>query len=55
MIARNRGLLLPGGAYDSERASRLFLKELRDGLIGPVSLEGSEDPSSGWEIIQEEQ
>ena len=55
LIGKKRGLLLPGGGVDSDRAARLFLKELRDGLVGPVSLEGPEDPSSGWEIIQEEQ
>ncbi len=54
-IAAGRGLLLPGGSLDTERAARLFLKELRDGLIGQISLEGPDDPSSGWNITREEQ
>ena len=55
MIARNRGLLLPGGDSDTERTARMLLKELRDGIIGPISLEKTSDPSCGWEFIQEEQ
>ncbi|MDA3958982.1 ribosome biogenesis GTPase YlqF [Oceanispirochaeta sp.] len=55
MIARNRGLLLPGGDSDIERTARMFLKELRDGIIGQVSLEQSSDPARGWDFIQEEQ
>lgn len=47
-LGRNRGLLIPGGDVDRERASRLLLKELRDGMIARISLEGPEDPSAGW-------
>lgn len=54
-IAKNRGLLIPGGDPDKERAARLFIKEFRDGIIGRISLEDSKDLSKGWEFIQEEQ
>jgi len=54
MIAKSRGLLLSGGGYDLERASRLFLKEFRDGILGRISLEEPDDPSKGWETIREE-
>ena len=52
-LGRNRGLLIPGGDVDRERASRLLLKELRDGLIGRVSLESPEEPAAGWAAAQE--
>jgi ribosome biogenesis GTPase A len=55
MIGKNRGLILPGGEVDLERTSRMFLKELRDGIIGPISLENPSDPDFGWNLIQEEQ
>ncbi|MBF9014746.1 MULTISPECIES: ribosome biogenesis GTPase YlqF [unclassified Oceanispirochaeta] len=54
-IARNRGLLVSGGEADKERAARLLIKELRDGIIGRISLEDSKDPSRGWEFTREEQ
>ena len=38
-IARRRGLLLPGGEPDIERANSLLLREFRDGLLGRFSLE----------------
>jgi ribosome biogenesis GTPase A len=38
-IGRKRGCLTTGGAVDLLRASELLLRELRAGLIGPVSLE----------------
>ena len=52
-LGRNRGLLIPGGEVDRERASRLLLKELRDGLIAKISLEGPEDPAAGWPAPEE--
>jgi ribosome biogenesis GTPase A len=39
LIGRRRGCLAAGGGVDRLRASELFLRELRAGLIGPVSLE----------------
>ncbi|MDC7234000.1 MAG: ribosome biogenesis GTPase YlqF [Spirochaetales bacterium] len=54
-IARNRGLLVSGGEADLERAARLLVKEMRDGIIGKISLEGPDDPSAHWDFIQEEQ
>ena len=47
-LGRNRGLLISGGDVDSERAARLFLKELRGGVIGKVSLERPEESAAGW-------
>ncbi len=38
-IGRRRGCLVAGGNVDRLRASELLLRELRAGLIGPVSLE----------------
>ena len=39
LIGRKRGCLVSGGHVDQLRASELLLRELRAGLIGPVSLE----------------
>jgi ribosome biogenesis GTPase A len=39
LIGRKRGCLVAGGQVDQLRASELLLRELRAGLIGPVSLE----------------
>jgi len=38
-IARGRGMLLPGGELDAERAAAAVLDEFRGGLIGRISLE----------------
>jgi ribosome biogenesis GTPase A len=38
-IGRKRGCLVSGGHVDQLRAAELLLRELRSGLIGPVSLE----------------
>ena len=38
-IGRKRGCLMAGGKVDQLRASELFLRELRAGLIGRVSME----------------
>jgi len=38
-IGRRRGCLVAGGSVDLLRAAELLLRELRSGLIGPVSLE----------------
>jgi len=38
-IAQRRGCLVQGGDVDSLRASELFLREFRAGLIGRISLE----------------
>lgn len=39
MIAKNRKMLIPGGEYDTERASIMLLDELRGGKLGRISLE----------------
>ena len=49
-IGRNRGLLISGGEVDYERASRLLLKELRDGLLGRITLERPDDPLRYWPV-----
>lgn len=38
-IGKNRGMLLPGGVTDTERAAYMLLDEFRGGLIGSISLE----------------
>ncbi|PLX79468.1 MAG: ribosome biogenesis GTPase YlqF [Desulfuromonas sp.] len=38
-IGRRRGCLVSGGEVDLHRAAELFLRELRDGKIGRISLE----------------
>ncbi len=43
IIGRKRGCLITGGHVDQFRASELLLRELRAGLIGPVSLERPDD------------
>jgi ribosome biogenesis GTPase A len=42
-IGRKRGCLISGGHVDQLRAAELLLRELRSGLIGPVSLERPDD------------
>ncbi|WP_058303908.1 ribosome biogenesis GTPase YlqF [Gorillibacterium timonense] len=38
-IGRKRGCLISGGRVDLEKASQLFLRDLRDGKLGRISLE----------------
>ncbi len=42
-IGRKRGILRRGGEVDMERSADLFLKELRNGKLGPISLESPGD------------
>ncbi|PLX89301.1 MAG: ribosome biogenesis GTPase YlqF [Desulfuromonas sp.] len=42
-IGRRRGCLLSGGEVDSHRAAEIFLRELRSGVLGRISLETPED------------
>jgi ribosome biogenesis GTPase A len=42
-IGRKRGCLVSGGRVDLEKASGLFLRELRDGKLGRISLERPAD------------
>jgi len=53
-IGRFRGFLLAGGTVDYERAARLLLKELRDGILGSVTLEAPDDPSRWWPCPEEQ-
>lgn len=39
LVAHKRGMLLPGGAYNTERAAIVVLDEFRAGKIGRISLE----------------
>ncbi|NJC88324.1 MAG: ribosome biogenesis GTPase YlqF [Desulfuromonas sp.] len=43
-IGRRRGCLVSGGEVDRHRAAELFLRELRAGLLGGISLERPGDP-----------
>ncbi len=43
-IARNRGLLRPGGLPDRERAALLLIKEFREGQLGRLTLEEPPKP-----------
>ena len=38
-IGRRRGCLVKGGGIDIQKASELLLRELRNGVIGPITLE----------------
>ncbi|QJQ95707.1 MULTISPECIES: ribosome biogenesis GTPase YlqF [Halomonadaceae] len=42
-IASKRGGLRPGGAVDLHRGAEVLLHELRDGKLGPITLETPED------------
>jgi ribosome biogenesis GTPase A len=46
-IGRRRGCLVSGGEIDPHRAAELFLRELRAGLLGRISLERPEDMPGG--------
>ena len=37
--ARKRGVILPGGTPDLPKASRMFLHDLRGGVLGPITLD----------------
>ncbi len=50
-IGKNRGFLQAGGAVDYERAAKLLLKELRDGVLGRITLEAPDDPGKFWIVI----
>lgn len=43
MVAKGRGMLLPGGAYNYERAAIIVIDEFRSGKIGRISLERPDD------------
>jgi ribosome biogenesis GTPase A len=45
LIARRRGLILPGNEPDFERCGRMLLDELRGGKLGRVTLEMPNDKS----------
>jgi ribosome biogenesis GTPase A len=38
-LGRKRGCLISGGNVDTEKASKIFLDELKAGKIGRISLE----------------
>ena len=38
-IARKRGMLLPGGRVNSERAAVMLMDEFRGGVLGRITLE----------------
>ena len=42
LVGRRRGMLLPGGAADTERAAVAVLDEFREGRIGRITLETPE-------------
>ncbi|OQY32864.1 MAG: ribosome biogenesis GTPase YlqF [Spirochaetaceae bacterium 4572_59] len=50
-IGKNRGFLQAGGSIDYERAAILLLKELRDGILGRITLEKPDDPLRYWPVI----
>jgi ribosome biogenesis GTPase A len=41
--AKKRGCILQGGITDIEKASKLIIKEIREGVLGCISLESPED------------
>ena len=50
-VCASRGFILPGGVYDTERASRIVLEEFRSGKIACITLE---DPPKKEEKPQPE-
>lgn len=52
-LAQKRGFLVSGGECDYERAQKVFLKELRDGKIGRISLEEALLPSHVFYEVEE--
>jgi ribosome biogenesis GTPase A len=54
MIGRKRGCLVAGGHVDQLRAAELLLRELRAGLIGPISLEVPGEDVDAGENTREE-
>lgn len=42
-VCKSRGFILSGGAYDTERASRVVLDEYREGKIAKIALEDPND------------
>ncbi|GAA4712987.1 ribosome biogenesis GTPase YlqF [Brevibacillus fulvus] len=47
-IAKKRGCLVSGGQVDYDKAAEIFLRELRSGKMGVISLERPED----WEMAE---
>lgn len=43
LVGRKRGMLLPGGGVNAERAAIMLLDEFRAGMIGRISLESPPD------------
>lgn len=46
-IGKKRGFLLPGGQVDITRGAGMVLKEFREGLLGPITLEYPSHPGAG--------
>ena len=46
-VGRRRGMLLPGGVIDTERAAVMVLDEFRGGLLGRFTLELPPGPATG--------
>ena len=54
-LGRRRGCLVSGGDVDLHRAAELFLREVRGGLLGKISLEWPEDlPGEGAAAVTTE-
>ncbi len=54
-IGRRRGCLVSGGEVDPHRAAELFLRELRGGLLGRISLEKPGDDSAQATVEEEDE
>lgn len=54
LIGKKRGCLQTGGVIDLDRAVSFFLKDLRDGKLGLISLEEPEDMEKRIELALEE-
>lgn len=53
-IGEARGCLKRGGLINYQKASELFIRELRSGLVGRISFETPEDTRANNELIQPE-
>ncbi len=49
LVGRKRGCLISGGNVDTQKASKIFLDELKSGKIGKISLEYVNNYMEGWD------
>lgn len=53
-IGQNRGCLVSGGHINLDKISRIFINEIREGLLGPLCLEMPEDMIKERQQVEEQ-